>query len=319
MAPPDKSFLDSEEYAAIRDALSGGGRGGGGSGSGRGHVEIPAVPVALISEDRATERAIPDGQKLVDRWIPEVRHVLGRLFGKEVEVSAGQAEIVDDNGVKRALEKCWMARIEVPGRRGVCLLVASGPILEIHAVHRFHGEAFAGAGRSASPTIVSLFGPLGHALARGLAEAFKEVQGAIVEISADDNSLEQARRSLERAKTSVVLEIQIKGNVEGTVRLVTSPEVLAAPPRQLEAVPAEPGALKRALGSVPSLLHVEMGRTSMPLRSLGELQPGTILTLDRFVGDLLPVRCQGVLVAKGRAVISRGALAVEIAQPDPTS
>ena len=39
------------------------------------------------------------------------------------------------------------------------------------------------------------------------------------------------------------------------------------------------------------------------------------IALDRFVGDLLPVQCAGVVKAAGRALVARGLVAVEIADP----
>ncbi|MBI4510282.1 MAG: FliM/FliN family flagellar motor switch protein [Deltaproteobacteria bacterium] len=309
---PDDSFLDGEEFAAIREALSSS-QAKRRSGA-QERVQLDASPVALIAEDRAAERALPDGQKIVDRWISEVKIVLGRMFGKDLECVHGMAETVDSNGVKRALEKAWIVRVEIAGRRGVCLLAVSGPLLEATAVQRFGGEVIpTGTGRNPSGTVLSLFAPLGHALARTLGEAWKELQGATVEFGDDDMALERGRRALELAKLSVVIEIHVHGNVEGSLRIVASPEMLAAPPRALDAVPAEPGAIALALGGVKSLLRVELGRFRISLKKLRKLKPGTVLTLDRFVGDRLPVRCAGVLVGQGKAVLSRGAVSVEMA------
>lgn len=301
----DESYLDSEEYAAIREAM-------GGQVGRRGDVALEAVAVALIAEDRAAERAIPDGQKIIERWVPELRHVLGRVFGKDIDFTPGMAQIVDEAGFKRAIANAWLTRIEVPGRRGVGFLAVTGPILEVTAVQRFGGEALVSLARPPSITVLSLFAPIGRALAHSMNEAWKEVQGCLVEFAEDDLAVEKARRALERAKISVVIEIQIKGAVEGVIRLVVAPETLAAPPRQLEAMPVAPGAIEAALGEVRALVQVEMGRTRLPLQGLLALTPGTVLMLDRFVGDPLPIRCAGVLVGQGRAILSRGALAVEL-------
>lgn len=311
----DNSFLDGEEFAAIRDAIA--------SSQARQHgpvddkLALEAMPIALLAEDRAAERALPDGQRIVERWLPEVRHVLGRLFGKELEISLGMAEAVDPVGIKRSLQNSWITRIELAGRRGTCLLAISGPILEASAIQRFGGEVVAtGTGRAPSVTILSLFAVLGHALSATLGEAWKEVQGCTIEFAQDDIALERGRRSLELAKFSIVIEVVVKGSVEGSLRIVSSPEMLAAPPRALDAVPAEPGAIGTALGSVPALIRVEMGRTRIALRDLLTLTPGQVLTLDHYVGDVLPVRCAGRLVAQGKAIISRGTLAVEIVPPE---
>lgn len=305
MAAGGESYLNNEEYAAIREAM-------GEYGIRLGDVVIEAVPVALIAEDRAAERAIPDGQKIVERWVPELRHVLARVFGKDLEFTPGMAEIVDQTGFKRATTHSWLLRLTVEGRRGAGFMCVSGPILEATAVQRVGGEAVIGLARAPSLTVLALFSPVGRALATALRESWKEVQEALIDFSEDEILIEETRRTLERAKISVVVEIQIKGNVEGTIRLVVPPEILAAPPRRLDATPAQPGAIEQALGEVPSMVQVEMGKVAMPLRGLLDLKPGMVLTLDRFVGDPLPVTCGGVHVAQGRAILSRGVLAVEI-------
>lgn len=306
----DDSFLDGEEYAAIRDAISSAETRRKGTSE---RLQVDATPIALIAEDRAADRALPDGQKIVERWLPECKTVLSRVFSKDIEVGLSSAETVDMGGTKRALLGAWLMRLDIQGRRGGALLAVSGPILEGAAVHRFGGEIVpTGSGRPASGTILSLFSTLGSALAQTLGEAWKEAQGAIVEYGDDDIAIERARRALESAKLTVLIELQVKGAIEGIIRLVVSPEVLAAPPPALEAIPAEPEDIAAAIGEVPALVRVEMGQTRIPLRALRSLKPGTVLTLNRFVGDNLPVRCQGIVVAQGRAIISRGALAVEI-------
>lgn len=306
----DKGLLDGEEYAAIREAIA------GTHSAKREYAQqtsLDAQPIALIAEDRAAERAVPDGQRLLERWVPEIRHVIGRLFGKDIDVTISTAEIVDESALKRMLSNCWMTRIDVTGRRGVCILITSGPLLEAAAVQRFGGEAVSvGMGRNPSQTVLSLFTPLGQALTRTLAECWKEVQGCVLTFAEDDVALERARRTLERTKITVLLELQVKGVVDGTIRLLASPEILAAPPRQLEAIPAEPGQIERALGEVDVQVRVELGKTKIKLASFTDLTPGTVLTLHAFVGDLLPVRCQGVMIGYGRAVLSRGTMAVEM-------
>jgi flagellar motor switch/type III secretory pathway protein FliN len=84
------------------------------------------------------------------------------------------------------------------------------------------------------------------------------------------------------------------------------------PATPVEAVPAPPGAIENALGAVPIEVRVELGKAQMSMSEFSSLRPGAVVALDRFVDDPLPVRCAGVIKATGRALVSRGVLAVEI-------
>ena len=70
--------------------------------------------------------------------------------------------------------------------------------------------------------------------------------------------------------------------------------------------------IDEALGAVPVQLRVELGRLHMTLAEFAALTPGTVLPMDKFIDDPLPVRIGGRLKAWGRAMVARGAIAVEI-------
>ena len=90
-----------------------------------------------------------------------------------------------------------------------------------------------------------------------------------------------------------------------------------APPALPRASAAPTGALHEALGAVPIELRVELGRAFITAGAFAALGPGAVLALDRFVDDLLPVACGGVVTAFGRAQIARGAMAIEIVDREP--
>jgi len=48
------------------------------------------------------------------------------------------------------------------------------------------------------------------------------------------------------------------------------------------------------------------------MAALRALAVGQVLPLDRFVDDPLPISVGGVVKAWGRAIVSRGAIAVEV-------
>jgi flagellar motor switch protein FliN/FliY len=82
----------------------------------------------------------------------------------------------------------------------------------------------------------------------------------------------------------------------------------------------EGGSLSQVLGDVPLELSVELGRARMSLRDVaGRLGAGSIITLSKQTGDLLDVRVNDRLVARGEAVAVGdrfGIRIVEIIRPE---
>ena len=66
--------------------------------------------------------------------------------------------------------------------------------------------------------------------------------------------------------------------------------------------------------SLPLRRRVELafGRTTLSAQQREELQAGTVVELDAFVDDYVDVYADGGLIARGRAVVVDGKLAVRI-------
>ena len=65
--------------------------------------------------------------------------------------------------------------------------------------------------------------------------------------------------------------------------------------------------------SIPITLNVEVGKTKLKLRDLLAVAQGTVLELDRSVGDLLDIKVNDAVIAKGEVVaISQNKLGVRI-------
>jgi flagellar motor switch protein FliN/FliY len=54
---------------------------------------------------------------------------------------------------------------------------------------------------------------------------------------------------------------------------------------------------------VPVTLSMEIGRTSLNIRSLLQLNQGSIVELDRLAGEPLDVLVNGTLIARGEVVV----------------
>ena len=66
----------------------------------------------------------------------------------------------------------------------------------------------------------------------------------------------------------------------------------------------EPGIRKMdLLLDVPLEVAIELGRTRMPIKTLLELGPGSVVELDKVAGEPLDILVNGRLIARGEAVV----------------
>ena len=66
----------------------------------------------------------------------------------------------------------------------------------------------------------------------------------------------------------------------------------------------EPGVRKMdLLLDVPLEVAVELGRSRMPIKTLLELGPGSVVELDKVAGEPLDILVNGRLIARGEAVV----------------
>jgi flagellar motor switch protein FliN/FliY len=77
--------------------------------------------------------------------------------------------------------------------------------------------------------------------------------------------------------------------------------------------PGEPRDL-RLLSDIELELCVEIGRARLPLRQLLALTPGTVIELDRALGEPVDVLVNGKLVAKGQVVTIGDEVGVRLSQ-----
>ena len=62
------------------------------------------------------------------------------------------------------------------------------------------------------------------------------------------------------------------------------------------------GINQNVVKSIPITLNVEVGKTSLKLRDLMAVAQGTVLELDRTVGDLMDIKINDMVIAKGEVV-----------------
>jgi len=71
-------------------------------------------------------------------------------------------------------------------------------------------------------------------------------------------------------------------------------------PQEGTAVPWE------VLASLELPVHVELGRVELTVQELLEMTPGSVLELDKAVGEPVEVYVSGKLIAKGEVVVVLG-------------
>ena len=306
----DSSALDPNELAAIRAAIA-----PSATPSRQAAIEGPtdAQPVALIADDRAAESARPNGLRIGTRWSNTSRSALLRLCGAKADIEVLAADTVDGSALRDELSGAWLRCVTVTGRRGSALVAVSGSMIESLAACLLGATVEPNAAqRPPSATSLRIFTPVGDAFVQALGVAWNEEQSCEVVGSNNPQAADSWRRELGDGDLVVVLTLEVKGAISGVIRLIARPELLVAPAVSVEAVAAPKGAIEEALGSVPVQLRVELGKLHMTLAEFAALTPGTVLPMDKFIDDPLPVRCGGRLKAWGRAMVARGAVAVEI-------
>ena len=79
------------------------------------------------------------------------------------------------------------------------------------------------------------------------------------------------------------------------------------------------GINQNVVKSIPITLNVEVGKTKLKLKDLMSVAQGTVLELDRSVGELMDIKINDLVVAKGEVVTvdnnKRGIRVLEIVSP----
>jgi len=83
--------------------------------------------------------------------------------------------------------------------------------------------------------------------------------------------------------------------------------IAQASPAKFEALQADaakgPDLNLDVILDVPITLALEVGRTRVPIRNLLQLNPGSVLELDRSAGEPLDLYVNGTLIAHGEVVV----------------
>lgn len=95
---------------------------------------------------------------------------------------------------------------------------------------------------------------------------------------------------------------------------VTFEEMLAAERNDEVAAGERTAADLEAVFDVPVRLSVVLGRTKMPVAKLLQMDVGTVVELDRQVGEAIDIYVNDRLVARGEIVLVEGRLGVTMTE-----
>lgn len=92
-------------------------------------------------------------------------------------------------------------------------------------------------------------------------------------------------------------------------------EEMAAPGRELTGAPGEKTAADlEAVFDVPVRISVVLGRTKVPVAQLLKMDVGTVVELDRQVGEAVEIYVNDRLVARGEIVLVENRLGVTMTE-----
>lgn len=92
-------------------------------------------------------------------------------------------------------------------------------------------------------------------------------------------------------------------------------EEMTAPHREMHGVPTEHAAADlEAVFDVPVRISVVLGRTRIPIASLLKMDVGTVVELDRQVGEAVEIFVNDRLVARGEIVLVESRLGVTMTE-----
>lgn len=104
------------------------------------------------------------------------------------------------------------------------------------------------------------------------------------------------------------------GNVDSPNENITFEEMLAGERNDEMASGERTAADLEAVFDVPVRLSVVLGRTKMPVSKLLKMDVGTVVELDRQVGEAIDIYVNDRLVARGEIVLVEGRLGVTMTE-----
>lgn len=270
-----------------------------------------ARPVALIAEDQAAERVMPTARRVADRWATHVGRIMPPLTGVKVGVLPIEHIETNNGEILEALRRAWVCEMK-PKVGGAAIAVAvSGRMIPDLACTMLGGSFKLSEESVPTPATIRVFETLGERIAESAAFAFEHECGGVLkrgthQLGADTWS------PLVDGEPMLMVSVEITGETEGKLHLVTSPDALHRVRTDVREQKAVKAGVLQVLGKLETDVSVQLGTAQSTARKFAGLGPGSVLTLDALVGDAVRIYVGGQLRATGRAVLMGEMVAVEV-------
>ena len=307
------AILSPEELEAIQKATTGGRR----SAVITSPSEVEVTPVALIADDREGELARPRALAIANRWAPALAARLKRAFNLDVEIQVEGADVADGSYATKELQTSWCRGVTVAGGKLPLVVSVGGALVEVIAAILLGAKLDddtepVAEDRNPSPAARKIFTKGGRMMLATLLEAWREDDHRHIEVIDDATESERRIRAYGEGDAVIVVSLNVESPVAGRIRIIGTPEAFIAP-RPVTASQTVPRAVVLdVLGGISMELVVELGGARIPMRDVKRLAPGTLIKLDRSMSEPVPIRCDGVVKARGQVISQNGNFAVEI-------
>jgi len=252
-----------------------------------------------------TEASLQIFDELVERWIEEFGRAVEMFTGDKPEVSSSRAAL--DLSAADIAERTWWKQVVQNDKS--FRLWAGGTEATWNAV---------GEGAEAQTTLFEMLSQANQGTAAVLSAGFPvplRCEDGLIEAPGlpIDGELAHIRIKFRDADAGVIFLI-----VEKSAFAILSPDEPAAEAAQapndreaLAALGASPAMLARLL-DLRLPVSVLLGRATITIKEALKLMPGSVIELDRQVGDHVEVMVHGTIVAKGEIVSVKGNYGVRI-------
>jgi len=270
-----------------------------------------ARPVALIAEDQAAERVMPTARRVTERWATHVGRIMPPLTGVKVQVESIEHIETNNGEILEALRQAWVCEMKPKVGVAPIAVAVSGRMIPDLASTMLGGTFKLSEQSVPTPATIRVFETLGERLAESAAFAFEHECGSMLkrgshQLGADTWS------PLVDGEPMLMVSFEIKGETEGKLHLVTSPDALHRVRTDVREMKTVRAGVRELLGKLETDLSVQLGTTKTTARKFAEFGPGSVLTLDALVGDNVRIYVGGQLRATGRAVLLGEMVAVEV-------
>ena len=98
-------------------------------------------------------------------------------------------------------------------------------------------------------------------------------------------------------------QMRADGNDKGAAQAAHAGEPVSPKPLKDEGQAASEDVNLEVVLDIPVTLSMEIGRSKLPIRNLLQLNQGSVVELERMVGEPMDVLVNGTLIAHGEVVV----------------